>query len=145
MKKASVTIIQSRFTKRIAIVKTRKKGYGLPGGSVEESDYFKEDDHDLAHYMAAVRELKEETGIDCRDLSKLETTVFVNKNDNSEHEVVFFVGHVGKEFRLSYNIKENTARWMSIEDFKEEMRHSSYNSVNGSMIDIAISRGLIIN
>ena len=108
-------------------------------------DYIKEDDHDLAHYMAAVRELKEETGIDCRDLSKLETTVFVNKNDNSEHEVVFFVGHVGKEFRLSYNIKENTARWMSIEDFKEEMRHSSYNSVNGSMIDIAVSRGLIIN
>lgn len=145
MKRASVTIIQSRFTKRIAIVKTRKKGYGLPGGSVEESDYFKENDHDLAHYMAAVRELKEETGIDCRDLSKLETAVFVNKNDNSEHEVVFFVGHVNKEFRLSYNIKENIAYWMSIEDFKEEMRHSYYNSVNSSMIDIAISRGLIIN
>jgi 8-oxo-dGTP pyrophosphatase MutT (NUDIX family) len=144
MKRASVTIIQSRATKRIAIVKTRKKGYGLPGGSVEEADYFKEDDHDLAHYMAAIRELKEETGIDCKNISKLETTIFVNKNDHSEHEVVFFVGHVGKEFRLSYNTTENKAYWMSIANFREEMSRSSYNSVNTSMIDIAISRGLII-
>ena len=150
-KDAAVVIVHAKSNNSIVMVKSRKGGIGLPGGGIETKDNVG-DGSNLVHnaYMAAIRELHEETGLDIRELKYISTEhVSYNTTDYTTHEPItinknvygFYVSIDAPIHPLSHNINENKASWISLEEFQNM---DVYHAVNNVFIEKAIDQGLMV-
>ena len=90
--------------------------YKIPGGKVEENESLEE---------CAVRELKQETGLDCEIIKELSTQK-MNKKPQTEENVEMYLHHYLanlkkpiKDYNL-YNHNGHEVNWINIKDMKKE-------------------------
>ena len=90
--------------------------YKIPGGKVEENESLEE---------CAVRELKQETGLDCETIKKLSTQELDKKPRTGENIEMYLYHYLAdlkqpvKDYK-SYNHNGHEVNWINIKDMKKE-------------------------
>jgi 8-oxo-dGTP diphosphatase len=114
VKYASCVLIVNKNNKQFLSVslKTDHTDFNLPGGTVEKEETIKE---------AGIREVKEETGIDVKNLIEL------HKDTYDDYEVTTFYTH---DYDGEINTKENhVVKWLPIFDLTKSKTWPEYNSI----------------
>ncbi|PWM47410.1 MAG: DNA mismatch repair protein MutT [Clostridiales bacterium] len=84
------------------------KGISLPGGHIEENESFVD---------SAVREIKEETGLDIRNLKSCGVIHWLHRHTLDRY-IVFLYKTSDYSGDIIYDCKEGQNSWMSIEELK---------------------------
>ena len=107
----NMTMIKDKKSGRVLVLNKTKNWPGLtfPGGHVEPGESF---------YESAVREVKEETGLDVTNLVNRGIVHWANKDNGERYlEILFstsdFAGELVKE------TEEGTTQWMTFEELKK--------------------------
>lgn len=108
----SMVMIQDKSTGKV-LVQNRIgdfKGYSFPGGHVEDDESF---------YDCAVREIKEETGLDVRGL-KYCGVVHWSNSQTSDRYLVFLYKTADFSGELLFESNECKNLWMGLDELKQQ-------------------------
>ncbi len=115
----SKILLQSEF--RLA---TNRKVYNFPAGLIDEGETPED---------AAKRELKEETGVDLKEIIDVLSPSYASQGTSDELMVIVICKCEGEIVNSTFVDEEIEARWYSKEEIKELLKEGAYMSVRTQM------------
>ena len=116
----TMVMVQDPRTGQVLVQNRTKswKGLSFPGGHAEENESF---------YACAVREIKEETGLDISDLTPC-GIIHWNNTDTQDRYLVFLYKTSTFSGELITEMEEGQHFWMHIDTLQETLRKECTNS-----------------